>query len=549
MAFILRIHGLFFYIYHYNCSVRQMKKLFFSLLLLLLAKTLLAQKVVDQVIDNDDRKKVEQARRLYNQYKIFEGEKILKDLIKKNPTEVYFYEALVQMQRQVLYRIQDATGELQQMNLGKAAIDSLRKEETEEADEGDQVAAAKPVNTKEIFESLGLDMAKINVKENETKVDEEEAKEPLDATVTIDSSLIFSEEERNEFRRQSKGATNRIDKKTQRKLKIIESFAQIPYEQYLYDLIQNARNATRLFINADSSSLYLRKFLSDTLNVNEGVSNEAWTEYIKGLEQLYDKIIPSAAKHFENAVALDPNFYEAHIKLGDVYYLMNNDTGSIQQYKYASLAATDKSEPFEKLAIMQYNRGRYTDAAGTMITAIMKYPLSHYTALLKRIVEKTGLGFDPQWIPRAVFPLSTAHMTEEIIVDDKSPWWHYQAARQDVFNYFDTLGIVIPNDKTQERYLEVYAWKKMLNNSSPKHFQFARAMDKVGYLDCYVLVTLFHNDIYGQFKDFAEFNADKIKKYYYLLINYQDAKFDKLRKSVEVSESKSVDKKKAENKK
>jgi predicted Zn-dependent protease len=337
-----------------------MKNHFFFLLLFLLTNSLSAQKVVDRVIDNDDRKKVEQARRLYNQYKIFEGEKILKDLVKKNPKEVYFYEALVQMQRQVLYRIQDATGELQQMNLGKAAQDSVRKEEAEEAeeaDEKDQAILDKPVNTKEIFESLGLDMAKINVKEKEVKNEEEEAKEPTDATVTIDSSLIFSDEERNEFRKQSSGSTNKIDKKTQRKLKIIESFAQIPFQQYLYDLIQNARNATRLFINADSSSLYLRKFLSDTINVNEGVSSEAWTEYIKGLEQLYDKVIPSAAKHFENAVALDPTFYEAHIKLGDVYYLMNNDTGSIQQYKYASLAANDKSEPFEKLAMMQYNRG------------------------------------------------------------------------------------------------------------------------------------------------------------------------------------------------
>ena len=526
-----------------------MKKLSFCFLLLFWAHNLSAQKVVDRVIDNDERKKVEHARRLYNQYKIFDGEKILKELIKKNPNEVYFYVALVQMQRQVLYRIHDATGELQQMNLSKAAADSLRKETSESEDENEQAILAKPVNTKEIFESLGLDMAKINVKEKERTSDEEEASEPADATVTIDSSLIFSDEERNEFKKLNSGSNNKIDKKTQRKLKIIESFAQIPYDQYLYNLIQNARNATRLFINADSSSLYLRKFLSDTMNVNEGVSDEAWSEYIKGMEQLYDKVIPAAAKHLENAVELDPNFYTAHLKLGDVYYLMNKDTASIQQYKYASQTAPDKSEPFEKLAIMQYNRGRYTDAAATMITAIMKYPMSHYTALLKRIIEKTGLGFDPQWIPRAVFPLSTTHMNEEIIVDDKSPWWHYQASRQDVFNYFDTLGIVIPNDKTQERYLEVYAWKKMLNNSSPKHFQFARAMDKVGYLDCYVLVTLFHNDIYGQFKDFAMFNSDKIKKYFYLLINYQDKKFDKLGKSVEIAEKKDTEKPKPENKK
>ncbi len=502
---------------------------------------LFAQMVVDKKIDNDDRRKIEHARKLYNQFKIFEGEKILKDLVRQNPNKVYFYEALVQMQRQVLYRIVDASGELQQMNLSKAAIDSLNNDEPEESDES-AIKAEQPVSTKEIFESLGLDMAKINVKDEskKTKGDEQndgEETEPKDATVTIDSSLIFSDEERAEFAKQVSQPGKKIDKKTQRKLKIIESFAQIPYDQYLYDLIQNARNATRLFINADSSSLYLRQFVIDTANVNENISNEAWDEYMAGLGDYSEKIIPGAARHFERAIELESDFYSAHMKLGDIYYLMNNDTGSVRQYKYAALIKPQRPEPYEKLAIMQYNRGRYTDAAATMIEAIMKYPQSHYFDLLRRILEKTGRGLDPQWIPREVYPLATTRMQEEIIVNDKSPWWHYQAARQDVFNYFDSTGIVIPNDKTQERYLEVYAWKKMLTNSSPKHFQFARAMEKVGYLDCYVLITLFHNDLYGQYKDFVELNQDKIKKYFYLLLNWEDKKFDKLRKSVEVKDN------------
>ena len=59
-------------------------------------------------------------------------------------------------------------------------------------------------------------------------------------------------------------------------------------------------------------------------------------------------------------------------------------------------------------------------------------------------------------------------------------------------------------------------------------------MEKIGYLDCYVLITLFHHDLYGQFNDFITLNDDKVKKYFYLLINWEDEKFDKLRKSVEV---------------
>jgi Flp pilus assembly protein TadD len=529
-----------------------MKKYFSLFLMLVVCQKLAAQKVVDKVIDDNDRKKVERARKLYNEFKIFEGEKILKELVKQNPRQVYFYEALVQMQRQVLYRIKDASGELQEMNISKAAMDSLKNEEDADVEEKKSDVAEAPANTKEIFESLGLDMARINVKDEPKKsqqTDEDEIDKRTDATVTIDSSLIMSEDEKAAFAKDRKGSIKKIDKKTQRKLKILESFAQIPYDAYLYDMLQNARNATRLFSNADSSSLYLRQFLIDTFNVNQEVHQDAWAEYLQGLDAYYEKMIPDAAKHLEKALELDDIFYTAHLRLGDIYYLMNKDTAAVLQYKYAAVLNPEKTEPYEKLAIMQYNRGRFTDAAATMITAIMKYPQSHYNSLLRRIVEKTGHTFDSQWLPREVFPLSTTNVQEEIIVNDKSPWWHYQAARNDVFNYYDTTGIVIPNDKTEVRYLEVYAWKKMLNNSSPKLFQFARAMDKVGYLDCYVLITLFHNDLYGQFKDFVALNDDKIKKYFYLLINWEDAKFDKIRKSVEVKVPEKTDDKKTDKKK
>ena len=69
-------------------------------------------------------------------------------------------------------------------------------------------------------------------------------------------------------------------------------------------------------------------------------------------------------------------------------------------------------------------------------------------------------------------------------------------------------------------------------NSSRKHFQFARAMDKLGYLDCYVFVSLFHQDLYGQFADFSVNNMARIKEYFFILINWEDKRFDKVRKAV-----------------
>ena len=55
-------------------------------------------------------------------------------------------------------------------------------------------------------------------------------------------------------------------------------------------------------------------------------------------------------------------------------------------------------------------------------------------------------------------------------------------------------------------------------------------MNELGYLDCYVFITLFHQDIYGQFADFVSREPEKIRKYFYLLMNWEDKKFESLRK-------------------
>jgi len=39
-------------------------------------------------------------------------------------------------------------------------------------------------------------------------------------------------------------------------------------------------------------------------------------------------------------------------------------------------------------------------------------------------------------------------------------------------------------------------------------------MQKDGFLDCYVLVTCFHYDIYDQYLDFVTKNKDKVIEYY-----------------------------------
>lgn len=502
------------------------------LLLCLNCGQIYAQKVVDKVVNNKQRRKLEQAKKFYNEHRIFKGEKILKELVRENPGDPYFNEALVQMQRQVLDRIAATTDELKSLQPQQEMKDTSEADTSDEEvnhNDGKIVFRGKdPIKWSGLNRSDDLSS---DEKPRKRRKDVEET-EPTDATVTIDSSILRQPDGEEKFYSWSQKEEKMRAQALSKRLKELSDLALIPYEPYKHDFIQNCRLATLKLFNVDSASAYLRQFLVDKSDQDYPVPDEVKNFYEQGLEELAGANPALAAPLFEKALAIYPTHYMGMLKLGDAYYIMNRDTAAIRLYKKASELNPIRPEAWEKLSMSLYQRGMYEEAAASIIEAIIAYPQQHYFTILKRIVQKTAADFNLQWIPREVYPLTTAHVWEEIIADDKSPWWYYQAAKQDVYSYFDSLGMLKPNDKTKEKYLEMYAWKNMLKNSSRKHFQFARAMDKLGYLDCYVFISLFHQDLYDQFADFSVNNMARIKEYFFILINWEDKRFDKVRKAV-----------------
>ena len=509
------------------------------------AADLFAQKRVDAILEGEDKRKVERARKLFNRYKVYEGEKLMKELILQHPNEVYYHEALVQLQRQVLYHIRDVGDLLDELQPEHLNTDSTAAAANEDEDSVAQVPSKPAVKTEaQLVSWNGLDRgsdgkgdSKGDKKEKrrEARMARNASDEPMkEAVMSIDSTLIkASAEDEDEggdadiFSRK-----NRDDNERKKQLKLLTDLAQIPYEPYRQELIRNARNATRWSIFADSSSHYLRLMLVDTLSPDGNIPEEAREAYLAALDDIQAREFPSAAKFLEKAIALHPLFYSAYLKMGDVYYLMNRDTAAMAKYRQAFVLKPGRPDPMYRLAVLQYNAGRYTEAASLILEAILIYPENQYWTLLKRIMAKTGRDFDLQWIPREVYPLTTKQTYEEIIAKEKTPWWHYQFAKGEVYGYYDTAGMVRPNDKTAEPYLEVYGWKFMLNRSGMDRFPFARVMDDLGYLDCYVLVTLFHQDLYGQFADLVRREPEKVRKYLYLVLNWEDRKFDPLREKM-----------------
>jgi hypothetical protein len=95
-------------------------------------------------------------------------------------------------------------------------------------------------------------------------------------------------------------------------------------------------------------------------------------------------------------------------------------------------------------------------------------------------------------------------------------WMYYQKAKDEIKSYCDSTGIIVKDcPLTQSKYMEVYAWEKMLKSAPtvPANLAFAKKMADAGYLDCYIFISVFHFDLYDQYADFVMHNMDRVKKY------------------------------------
>ncbi len=486
-----------------------------------------AFKQIDKPISPEDKKKVERARKMFNNIKIYEGEKILKELIRDRPETSYFSEALVLLQKQVLDRIRDASDMLEELaplhsdtTAGHLSTDSIS--------EGSDTSNA---TVSDFAAWNGLDRGASTSSKKERRKEKRDKKwEEEIAPVDTSPSLLADENEVEDESMESLfSRETRSDKQRKKQLKLLSDLAQIPFESYKNELILNARKALLTHSRADSCSHLLRMMLVDTLQTDPAMTEEHISIWEEAQQEMAENKFAPAIRKLEQLLSDYPLFFSAYLQLGDAYFYIGKDTMALRRYQQASLIEPDRPEPYYKAAIMNYNIGKYEEAASMIIEALMIYPEHTYWAFLKRVMEKKGKTMYDPWIKREVFPLTTAHFYEEIIAKDKSPWMQYQASKGDVQSYFDTLGFVKPNEKTTELYLELYGWKYMLDRTGMSKFPFARLMMDMKYLDCYVFITLFHPDLYSQFRYFVRENPDKVKKYFYLLMNWEDKRYDTLR--------------------
>lgn len=245
--------------------------------------------------------------------------------------------------------------------------------------------------------------------------------------------------------------------------------------------------------------------------------------FAKAENEFRTKNYNKAAIHYKEALDINPNYYKAFLYLGDSYYMMGNYSDAIEKFKACIERFPLEVEPRKYLVDSYLNEQLYEEAMKAAIASKIAYPdpIANYRMLQSANEINKAATVWP--IMRQVLP-NTADTSGFTIrkKDEKLPqikiadyWNRYQEAAQKAAPYCHKSGVF--KEKTSlsnSSYLEVYSWEQMLEQSKVPDLETAREMQRLGYLDCYVLITCFHDDFYDQYRHFADNNEEKIIRYY-----------------------------------
>ncbi len=303
--------------------------------------------------------------------------------------------------------------------------------------------------------------------------------------------------------------------------KILNSIspAKRAYSKTMYTL----RKATYLTREAYRASTYLRAYNVD-LNVDSNVSKKAIGYFNEAEEEFGNKNYTKAATLYKRACEEQPGFYKAQMYLGDCYYATGNSTDAIVSFKAAKERYPFLLEPRKYLVDAYAKTNLYDKALAEAISAVTVYP--DYT-LLQKLEDAAYMDnkrINIQWTARGTFPNKIEDSTKPGDINAYSsagdtvaagPWAAYKAALGKLQPFCNKKGIVVkPTTLTSSKYLEVYSWEEMLRNSNDPSLSEARRIQKLGYLDCYVMVSCFHYDFYEQYLDFVTKNRDRVVAYF-----------------------------------
>jgi tetratricopeptide (TPR) repeat protein len=257
--------------------------------------------------------------------------------------------------------------------------------------------------------------------------------------------------------------------------------------------------------------------------IDTNVSKKALTYFNEAQTEFSNKNYNQAAILYRRACEEQPDFYKARMYLGDCYYFSKNYTDAVNVFTEVRDKFPFLLEPHKYLIDAYAKKYAYDKCVDESIAAMCIYPDFSVMQKMEDAAYMDHKNVNINWIPRGILPNKPLRETSELRLNDYSdkdtivaaPWLIYKEAGEKISQFCDSNGIVKkPNNLTQSKYMEVFSWEYMLENSVDSSLDDARKMKAMGYLDCYVLVSLFHYDLYPQYASFIADNKEKVARYY-----------------------------------
>ncbi|MBI3136828.1 MAG: hypothetical protein HYZ14_19290 [Bacteroidetes bacterium] len=293
-----------------------------------------------------------------------------------------------------------------------------------------------------------------------------------------------------------------------------------------YNIFEELKNAYKeSFLNVcrkstlESSSMtgeiYLRNYLVD-YNPDTAVSEKAKSYFKEGEEFFEKEDFELAELNYRKALNEDSTYYEAMLYLGDTFWAREDYDSAIVYFTMAKEMHPDLLEPRNHIVDALMKKGLYYRAKKECLEAFTVYPGVDVKMRLYNILEVENKKLNEHRFIRFFYP---NNMKDDEQKELSGFFATYREAKEEISKYCSEDGIIEPNGITDDKYLEVYSYRKMFEEHEselPEILNFGFKAMEDGYLDCYVFISLFHVDIYPQFKDFMSHEENRTRSMEYI---------------------------------
>lgn len=288
--------------------------------------------------------------------------------------------------------------------------------------------------------------------------------------------------------------------------------------------INVCRKATTMS-TSPTADMHLRRLLVD-FEPDTAVGEKA-EEYMEEGEDFFQKEdYELAILNYHKAILEAPSYYKATLYLGDAFWADEEYDSAIFYFNKAIELQPGLLEPRKYLIDALLDKELYVRAKKECINAMCVYPSNGIKNRFQQALKQENKYMDEHKIIRDFYANDIKNDDQAELVGFFSA---YRAAKDEISKFCNEDGIIEPNGETDDVYLEVYSWRRFIEENEddlPEYFRFAQKMLKEGYFDCYILTTFFHVDIYPQLKHFMadENNRKRTETYIntYLLEAYKE---------------------------